>query len=93
MFQNKASMTYMHYYSNVRTRVARSYSYFAWMNAIMTLIMYKWCNYALHRLFHSLTHWSLVDFNITNESVPQQLARQAPAAQDAAVACLPGYYS
>ena len=39
-----------------------------------------------------LTHWSLVNVNIMNDSEPQQLARQAPAAQDATGACLAGYY-
>ena len=29
-----------------------------------------------------LAHWPLVNFNIMNDSVVQQLARQAPAAQD-----------
>ena len=45
------------------------------------------------RVTVKFTHWPLVNFNITNESVPQRLERQAPAAQDAAGACIPGYYS
>ena len=38
-------------------------------------------------------HWPVVKFDITNNTVLQQLARQAPAAQDAGGACLAGYYS
>ena len=38
-----------------------------------------------------LTHWSLGNFNIVNDIVLQQLARQAPVAQDAAGACHAGY--
>ena len=40
-----------------------------------------------------LTHWPRENFNISNNRVLQQQARQAPAAQDAAEACLAGYYS
>ena len=40
-----------------------------------------------------LTHWPLVNFNLLNDRVLQQLARQPPTAQNAAGACLAGYYS
>ena len=42
---------------------------------------------------NDLTHWPLPNFHIFNDIVLQWLARQAPAAQDAAGACLAGYYS
>ena len=42
--------------------------------------------------YYYLNNWFQVNFNITNESVLRQLARQAPAAQDAAGACLAGHY-
>ena len=40
-----------------------------------------------------LTHWPLVIFSILIYNVLQQQAKQAPAAQDAAGACLAGYCS
>ena len=39
----------------------------------------------------NLTRWSLVNFKIIIVSVLQQLARQAPSAQDAGGVCLAGY--
>ena len=40
-----------------------------------------------------LAHWPLVIFGILGDSELQWPARQAPAAEDAAGACLAGYYS